>query len=89
MKEIVAAIKMAQEKDWKIVFKAEFTVQKTPQQNSIAEMAFMVIAAQAQSMMNAAQLPDRLRFKLRAETVTTASYLNNLVMVTLNGEKKT
>jgi DNA-binding protein YbaB len=55
----------------------------------IAEMAFTVIAAQAQSMMNAAQLPDELRFKLWAETVMTATYLNNLVIVTLNGEKKT
>ncbi len=58
-KENVAAINMAQGKDWKIVFKAEFTVQKTPQQNLIAETAFMVIAAQAQSMMNAAQLPHK------------------------------
>jgi hypothetical protein len=66
-KENVAAIKMAQGKDWKIVFKAEFTAWKTPQQNLIAETAFTVIAVQAQSMMNAAQLPDKLRFKLWAE----------------------
>jgi hypothetical protein len=31
-KENVAAIKMAQGKEWKIVFKAEITAQKTPQQ---------------------------------------------------------
>ncbi len=86
-KENVAVIKMAQGKDWKIVFKAEFTAQKTPQQNLIAEMAFTVISAQLQSMMNAAQLPDELRFKLWAETVMTATYLNNLVIVTHNGEK--
>jgi hypothetical protein len=89
MKENVAAIKMAQGKDWKIVFKAEFTAQKTPQQNLIAETIFMVIAAQAQSMMNAVQLPNELRFKLWAETVMTATYLNNLIIVTLNREKKT
>jgi hypothetical protein len=88
-KENVAAIKMAQGKDWKIVFKAEFNARKTPQQNSIAETVFMVIAAQAQSMMNAAQLFDKLRFKLWAETVMTTTYLNNLVIVTLNREKKT
>jgi hypothetical protein len=89
VKENVAAIKMAQGKDWKIVFKAEFTVRKTPQQNLIAETAFTVIAAQVQIMMNAAQLPDELRFKLWAETVMTATHLNNLVIMTLNGEKKT
>ena len=60
-KEDVAAIKMAQGKDWKLGFKAEITVQKTPQQNSIAETAFRVIAAHARSMMNAVQLPNKLR----------------------------
>jgi hypothetical protein len=63
-KENVSAIKMVQGKDWKLDFKAEFTAQKTPQQNSIAEMVFTVIAAQAQSTMNAVQLPNKLRFKL-------------------------
>ncbi len=64
-------------------------MQKTPQQNSIAEMAFTVIVVQARSMINAVQLPAELRFKLWAETVMTATYLNNLVIVTLNREKKT
>ncbi len=52
-------------------------------------MAFTVIAAQAQSMMNAAQLTNKMRFKLWAETEMTATYLNKLVIVTLNREKKT
>ncbi len=39
--------------------------------------------------MNAAQLPDKLRFKLWAETVMTATYLNNLVIGTLNRQKET
>jgi hypothetical protein len=51
---------MVQGKDWKIVFKAEFTAQKTPSQNLIAETMFTVIAAQAQSMMNAVQLPNKV-----------------------------
>ncbi len=72
-KKNVAEIKKVQGKDWKIVFKAEFTARKTPQQNLVAETVFTVIAAQAQSMMNAAQLPDELRFKLWAETVMSAT----------------
>ncbi len=87
-KENVAAIKMARGKDWKLGFKAEFTA-RTPQQNLIAESAFTVIATQVQSMMNAAQLPNELRFKSWAETVMTATYLNNSVIATINGEKKT
>jgi hypothetical protein len=80
---------MAQEKDWILGFKAEFTVQKTPQQNSIAKTAFTVIVAQARSMMCAAQLHNKLRFKLWAETVMTATYLNNLVIVTINRKENT
>ena len=64
-------------------FKAELTAQKTPQQNLIEETAFTVIAVQARSMMNAAQIPDKMRLKLWAETVMTATYLNNLAIVTL------
>ncbi len=88
-KENVAAVKMACGKDWKLEFKAEFKVRKTSQQNSIVETAFTVIAVQARSMMNVAQVPDKIRFKLWAETVMKASYLNNLTVVTINGEKKT
>ncbi len=88
-KENIAAIKLARGKDWKIVFKAEFTAQKTPQQNLVIQTGFTVLAAQARSMMNAAQSPDELRFKLWAETVMTATYLNNLVLVTVQGETRT
>jgi hypothetical protein len=40
-------------------------------------------------MMNAALLPDELRFKLWAETVMKAMYLISLVLVTVQGETKT
>ena len=61
-KENVAAVKHARGKDWKLDFKAEFTARQTPQQNAIVETGFTVLAAQARSMMNAAQIPDILRF---------------------------
>jgi hypothetical protein len=41
------AIKLAWGKDWKIVFKAELTAQKTPQQNLVVKTGFTVLAAQA------------------------------------------
>jgi hypothetical protein len=59
------------------------------QQNSKAETAFTIVAAQARSMMNAAQLSDKDRFKLWAEVVKTATFLNNLNPVTVNGITKT
>ncbi len=54
----------------------------------MAETAFTFISAQARSMMNAAQLTDKDRFKLWAEVVKTATFLNNLVPVTINGVTK-
>jgi hypothetical protein len=51
-------------------------------------MALIVIPAQARSMLIAAQVPDLQRFKLWHEVVMTATFLNNLVPVILNGESK-
>jgi hypothetical protein len=51
-KENLALIKMAKSQMWKLTFKDELTARKMPQQNSKAETAFTVIAAQARSMMN-------------------------------------
>jgi hypothetical protein len=70
-------------------FFLKLTARNTPQQNSKAEMAFTVIAAQARSMPIAVQIPDKERFKLWPEVVMTATFLNNLVPVILNGETKT
>jgi hypothetical protein len=67
----------------------ELTARNTPQQNLKAEMAFTVIAAKARSMLIAAQVPDLQRFKLWPEVVTTATFLNNLVTVIMNEERKT
>jgi hypothetical protein len=52
-------------------------------------MAFTVIAAQARSMLIAAQVPVLQRFKLWPEVVMTATFLNNLVPVIMNKERKT
>ncbi len=67
----------------------ELTARNTPRQKSKAEMALTVIAAQARSMLIAAQIPDKERFKLWPEVVMTVTFLNNLVPVILNGENKT
>jgi hypothetical protein len=88
-KENMALIKIAKGKDWKHNFKTEMTARNTSQQNLNAEMAFPVIAAQARSMLISAQIPDGERFKLWPEVTVTATFLNNLVPVTVNGETKT
>jgi hypothetical protein len=85
----VALIKATKGKDWKLAIAVELTARNTPQQNMKAETAFTVIAAQARSMLIAAQVPDLQRFKLLPEVVMTATFLNNIVPVIMNGERKT
>jgi hypothetical protein len=58
-KENLALIKMAKSQAWKLTFKEGLMARKMPQQNSKAETAFTVIAAQSRSMMNAVQLSDK------------------------------
>ncbi len=60
----MALIKVAKGKDWKLTIAVELTARNTPQQNLKAETALTVIAAQARSMLIAAQVPDYQRFKL-------------------------
>ena len=50
-------VTLAQSKDWKLKAIFENTAWKTPQQNSYAELAFMVIATKTRAMMNVAQIP--------------------------------
>jgi hypothetical protein len=89
VKENLALIKVAKGKNWKLTIAVEFTARNTPQQNSKAKTAFTLIAAQAKSMLIAAQVPDLQRFKLWSEVVMTVTFLNNLVPVIINGERKT
>ncbi len=72
-----------------MTFSTELTARKMPQQNSKAKIAFPVIMTLTRSMLIAIQVPDLQRFKLLPEVVMTAMFLNNLVLVTLNGESKT
>jgi hypothetical protein len=87
-RENVVLIKIAKGKDWKHNFETELMARNTPQQNLKTETAFMVIAAQVRSMLISAQVPDGERFKLWPEVTVTATFLNNPVPVTVNGETK-
>ncbi len=49
----------------------------------------MVIVAQARSMLISTQIPDGERFNMWPEVTVTATFLNNLAPVTVNGKNKT
>ena len=75
--------------DWKLGLEFEFTARDTPQQNSIAEVAFRTIANKGRALMTAANLPEELRFRLFAEAFQAATLLDGLMVVTVDGATKT
>ncbi len=85
----MALTKAAKGKDWKLTIAVEITARNTPQKNLKAKTAFTVIPAQTRSMFIAAQVSDLQRFKLWPEVVMTRTFLNNLVQVIMNEERKT
>ncbi len=82
-------VTLAHSQEWKLATTFENTARKTPQQNSLAENAFTVIASKTRAVMNAAQIPKSERFKLGGEAATTVTALDNLIPVTWNGITKT
>ena len=78
-------ILLAHSKEWKhdTIFKN--TARKTPQQNSLAELAFTVLLAKARAMLSVAQVPQDEPYKLWGETIMTVTALDNLMPNTLNG----
>ena len=77
-------------KDWKLLnIKWEFTSRNTPQQNSAAEVAFWAIKHRGIAMMTATNVPKEIQFMLFGEAVKTATMLDWLVPVEINGVVKT
>jgi hypothetical protein len=76
-------------KDWKLPIVVEWTARDTPQQNSPAEVAFATLAGRARAMMEDANVPDNLRFFLMPEAVKTATYLDNLIPIEIDGVLRT
>ena len=50
--------------DWKLDVVIEYTARDTPQQNSLAEQAFVDIAKKTHALMNAANIPKKLKWIL-------------------------
>ncbi len=82
-------VTLAHSQEWKLATIFENTAHKTPQQNSLVENAFTVIASKTRAVMNAAQIPKSERFKLWGEAATTVTALDNPIPVTWNGITKT
>ena len=82
-------MKRADSKDWKLGINFEFTARGTPQQNSLAEVSFKTIMNKGRALMNAANLPEKMRYKLFMDAIKTATLLDGMVVIELNEEAKT
>lgn len=74
---------------WQLGISFEFTARNTPQQNSLAEVAFATIANRGRAMMHRANLPLVHRYKLCKEAFKTATFLDGLTVITIDGDFKT
>ncbi|MGL5501387.1 MAG: hypothetical protein ACRDCK_09620, partial [Plesiomonas shigelloides] len=72
-------------KDWKLPIKVEFTARNTPQQNSQAEVAFTTLTGRTKALFNAARIPTHLRHMLFPYAAQTATKLDGLTPITING----
>lgn len=75
--------------DWKLPVDFEYTAARTPQQNSKVEVGFAVIANRGRSLMAAANIPAIIRRVIWNEAFDTATVLDGLMVVTVNGVTKT
>ena len=74
---------------WKLGIKYEYTARDTPQQNSLAEVGFALIANKGRALMANANVPLKIRYKVVSEAFKTATLLDGLVVVTIDGKTAT
>jgi hypothetical protein len=73
---------------WKLKLTFEYTARGTPQQKHLAELAFATLANKGRAMMYAANLTLELRYRLYREAFQTATLLDGLLPVEINGVVK-
>ena len=61
----------------------------TPQQNHLAEIAFATLSNHGCVMMYCANIPDKVKPKVCRDSFQTATKLDGLILITLDGETKT
>ena len=74
---------------WSVKTNFKYTASGTPQQNSYAEVGFIALAGRPHAMMNMGNVPRASCYKLFGKAVKTATKLDSLVIVDINGVNKT
>ena len=74
--------------EWQLGIKFEFMARDTPQQIHLAELGFAVLANRGRGLMTRVNVPMHYWFKLFKEAFKTATLLDTLLFVEIDGEKK-
>jgi hypothetical protein len=69
----------------KISISFEYTGRDTPQRNSLLKGAFHTIAIRGTRIINAEKIPQKLRFILGREAFQTATVLDGLTVINIDG----
>ena len=75
--------------DWKLTVEFEYTARDTPQQNSHAEVGITTLLLRSKAMMIGANIAFEKRYKLFREAIATATHLDALIPIELDGVIKT
>jgi hypothetical protein len=75
--------------DWKLNLKFKITAPNTRQQNHLVELGFATLANRGRAMMNQANLPLNVCYKVFKEAFTTVTYLDGLMLVKVQGKDAT
>ena len=74
---------------WNLQLEFEYTARATPQQNSLVETGFASMLNKARAMLAAARVPYDRRYQIAGEAIITATKLDGLVVIKVNGTVKT
>jgi hypothetical protein len=72
-----------------IAHEFEFTERNNPQRNHLAEVVLDTIAARGRAMMSASKMPKELCQFFWQEAFQTSTYMDGLILTTVNGITKT
>jgi hypothetical protein len=74
---------------WNLQLTFKFTGAHTPQRNYLAEIGFSTLWGRLQAMFDAAFVPEEEKYKLIKEGIHHLTFLDGLIVRTLNGTVKT
>ena len=87
--ENIALETKANSNEWQLNVRMEYTGAATPQRNSLVEVGFATLMGRSRALMYQANVPQEIRYKVVKEVVKTATLLDGLTVIEIDGKKAT